>query len=325
MCTAVSYGAKDHYFGRNLDLEYSYHEEVTITPRHYPFHFRMAESINYHFAMIGMATVINGYPLYYEATNEAGLSMAGLNFPGNAVYHPPKPDKRNLSPFEMIPYILSQCRTVAEAEQLLQQINPVKIPFSPDLPLSHLHWIISDRERSLVAEPMADGLRLHDDPVGILTNNPPFDFHLYNLRNHLNISAKPAQDRFSTSYPLDPFSNGMGGIGLPGDFSSASRFVKAAFVKLNSVPGESEAENVHQFFHILSSVAMPRGSVQMDGNAYEITLYSCCCNTDKGIYYYTTYNNSTITGIDLHAENLDESRVISYSLTQTKAIKIQNR
>ena len=86
MCTAAAFQNQDFYFGRNLDLDYSYHEEITITPRNYPFRFRYAETLSQHYAMIGMAYVADDYPLYYEATNEAGLSMAGLNFPGNADY-----------------------------------------------------------------------------------------------------------------------------------------------------------------------------------------------------------------------------------------------
>ena len=88
MCTAITYKTKHHYFGRNLDLEVSYGEKVTITPRNFPFHFRKVKDLKYHYAMIGVATVVDNVPLYYDATNEKGLSMAGLNFPGNADYKP---------------------------------------------------------------------------------------------------------------------------------------------------------------------------------------------------------------------------------------------
>ena len=88
MCTAAVYQTKDHYFGRNLDLEYSYQESITIAPRNYPFSFRKLPEMKTHYAIIGMAYVLEGYPLYYDATNEKGLSMAGLNFPGSAAYSP---------------------------------------------------------------------------------------------------------------------------------------------------------------------------------------------------------------------------------------------
>lgn len=325
MCTAITYRTKDHYFGRNLDLEYGYQETVTVTPRNYPFRFRKVSHLDSHYAMIGMATVIDGYPLYYEATNEKGLSMAGLNFPGIARYLPEKAGIDNVAPFEFIPWILGQCSNVEEAEQKLGTLQLTDIPFSEQFPPSPLHWIISDRDRSIVAEPMEDGLKIWDDPVGVLTNNPPFDFHLYHLSNFMNVSIDPASNRFSERFDVKPYSNGMGGIGLPGDFSSASRFVRAAFVKLNSISGEIEAESVSQFFHILSSVAMPRGCVRMRPDEYEITRYSCCCNTDRGIYYYTTYDNSQITGIDMHREDLDGSAPVTFPLIDKLQIRMQNQ
>ena len=324
MCTAVTYRTQAHYFGRNLDLEYSYREEVTVTPRNYPFRFRKANTLESHYAMIGMATVIDGYPLYYEATNEKGLSMAGLNFPEMAHYLPQQSEMDNITPFEFIPWILGQCATVSEAKERLNRLNLVDISFSESLPLSPLHWIIADREQSITVEPMADGVHIFNNPIGVLTNNPPFDFHLYNLRNYMHVSVAPATNRFSENFELKQYSNGMGGIGLPGDFSSASRFVKAAFVKMNSKSAETEEASVSQFFHILSSVAMPRGCVRIRPDEYEITFYSCCCNTDKGIYYYTTYDNSRITGIDMHREDLNGSQPISYPLIKAPQILMQN-
>lgn len=325
MCTAVTWNHGCHYFGRNLDLEYSYGETVTVTPRNYPFRFRTAPSIRTHYAMIGVATVDGGYPLYYDAVNEKGLCMAGLNFPGLAHYEKESPDKDNVASYELIPWILGACDTVDQALLLLQRINITDTAFNDAFQPTPLHWIIADRTRSITVEAMADGLHIHDNPVGILTNNPPFDFHLYNLRNHMHVSTGPATNHFSTALELKPYSNGMGGIGLPGDFSSASRFVRAAFVKLNSVAGDTEEETVSQFFHILSSVAMPRGCVQMQDGRHEITLYSSCCNADRGIYYYTTYDNSRICAVDLHRENLDAYQIISYPLLHTPDFCLQNR
>jgi choloylglycine hydrolase len=197
----------------------------------------------------------------------------------------------------------------------------VEIPFSAELLLSPLHWLVADRSGALVVESTAAGLQVYDDPVGVLTNNPPFPYHLTNLTNYMPLHEGAPDNRLGCD--LTPYSLGMGAIGLPGDFSSASRFVKAAFVKLNSVSNADEVSSVSQFFHILSSVAMPRGSVRI-GDQNEITHYSCCCNTDQGIYYYTTYDNSTITGIAMHREDLDGSQTISYPLIKQTAIFMQN-
>lgn len=325
MCTAVSFRTKDHYFGRNLDLEYSYAEKVTVTPRNYPFRFRCGRVLEKHFALIGMATVADGYPLYYEATNERGLSLAGLNFPGNAVYYPQRDDKDNIAPFELIPWILGQCADVSQARKLLENLNLWNLPFSKDFPLSPLHWLLSDKHMSLVLESLEDGLRIHENPVGVLTNNPPFDYHMYRLTDHMNLTAQPPVNRFSDQIKLDRYSLGMGGIGLPGDLSSPSRFVKAAFTKLNSRCGNSEKESVSQFFHILGSVVQQRGLSCVRDQEYEVTLYSSCCNTDKGIYYYTTYENSRITAVDMHAEDLEGKEIICYPLRKAQDICYENR
>ena len=120
MCTAVSFFSTHHYFGRNLDLEYSYEESVVITPRNFTLPFRQKLPLEKHFAIIGMAYVYENYPLYYDATNEHGLSMAGLNFPEYATYHSSIIKKDNIAPFELIPWILGQCKNIFEAKILFQ-------------------------------------------------------------------------------------------------------------------------------------------------------------------------------------------------------------
>jgi len=235
MCTAISLNTGKHYFGRNLDLAYHYDERVVIAPRNYVFPFRQLPALSSHYAIIGMATITGGYPLYYDATNEAGLSMAGLNFPDNAVYPPIADGKDNVSPFEFIPWVLAQCETVAQARMLLSRVNLAAIPFSKEIPLSPLHWMIADRESAITVESMADGLHVHDNPIGVLTNNPPFDYHMTNLRNYMALSPSRPRNAFAPGLSLSPYGLGMGAIGLPGDCSPASRFVRAAFTKAHSV------------------------------------------------------------------------------------------
>ena len=323
MCTAASYKTKDHYFGRNLDYEFSYNETVTVTPRNYPFHFRRMGDMPSHYAMIGMAFIQQDYPLYYDATNEKGLSMAGLNFPGNADYKPEAAGKDNVSPFEFIPWILGQCATVAQAREKLARLNLWNENFSEQLPLSPLHWMISDKDESIVVEQVKDGLKVYDDPVGVMTNNPTFDYHLTNLANYMHVSRSDPANNLSDKLDLAPYSRGMGGLGIPGDLSSASRFVKAAFTRLNSLSGDSETESVSQFFHILGSVAQQKGCCQV-AHGFEYTIYSSCCNTDTGVYYYTTYENSQINGVDMHREDLDGAALASYPLIKADGFVIQN-
>lgn len=313
MCTAVSYRSNASYFGRNLDLDRGYGESVVITPRRYEFKMRCEKPIGSHYAMIGMATVVDDFPLYYEATNEKGLSMAGLNFPENAVYYDFAEGKENVAPFELIPWILSQCACIDEAKSLLGKINLVNIDFSLELPLSPLHWMISDKKCSIVVEPLKDGLKIYDNPFEVLTNNPPFNFHQTNVSNYMGLGIGHATSQFKESIPMKNYSLGMGALGLPGDFSSASRFIRALFVKENSVSEHTEASNVNQFFHILHSVSMPKGCV-LATDSFEYTRYSSCCNIERGIYYYTTYDDFEIKSVNMHDVDLTSANLYVYDV-----------
>lgn len=305
MCTAITYKTNDFYFGRNLDVERSYNERVVITPRNFNLKFRCIEPLETHYALIGMATVIDGFPLYFDATNEKGLSIAGLNFPENADYKAFNNELNNVTPFEFIPYILGKCKNIEEAEIELSKINLVNINFSDDLPLSPLHWIISDKNKSLTVESVKEGLKIYKNPVSVLTNNPTFPFHLMNLNNYMSLHEGTSENNFSENIEFNNYSLGLGALGLPGDFSSTSRFIKATFVKYKSKSGSGENESVNQFFHILDSVAMPNGCVLMKNGEYEYTRYSSCCNVDKGVYYYKTYNDFNIRKIEINSFDLN--------------------
>lgn len=324
MCTAATYQTKDFYFGRTLDYEFSYGDEVTITPRNYPFYFREKEEIQTHYAIIGMAHVVDDYPLYYDAINEKGLAMAGLNFVGNAHYNKKAEGKDNITQFELIPWILSQCATVKEAQILIEKINLLNIPYNDKLPLAQLHWMISDNKESIVVEPLKEGIKIYENPVGVLTNNPPFDMQMFALNNYMNLSTKSPQNHFAPNLDLKEYSRGMGAIGLPGDLSSQSRFVRVAFVKMNSISSDNEEESVSQFFHILNAVDQQRGCCILEDGKYEITIYTSCCNASKGIYYYTSYDNHQITAVDMYKEDLDGIKLIQYSLIKKEQIRRQN-
>ena len=314
MCTALSFRCGDHYFGRNLDVEGSYGEGVVITPRNFSFRFRHIGTLDRHYAMIGMAKVVEGYPLYFDGTNEKGLSIAGLNFPGNAKYHSYRAEKKNIASFEVIPYILSTCSSVKEAETLLSDGNITQDSFCPDLPPSPLHWLISDDKYSIVLESTEDGTMIYENPYDVLTNNPPFPYHLENIHQYMGLHEGLEENRFSPDLPLKNISLGFGAVGLPGDFSGISRFVKAVFVKEKIKSYGSEKENVQHFFHILSSVAMPKGCVRMEHGPYEYTRYSSCCNTNTGVYYFNTYYDLSVRNVPLQGVDLEESNLFKYPI-----------
>lgn len=324
MCTAATYKTKDFYFGRTLDYEFSYGEEIVVMPRNFPISFRHMGEMKHHYALIGMAHLAGNFPLFYDAINEKGLGMAGLNFVSNADYKPFAPGKDNVAPFEFIAWILSQCTSVKEARLLLDKINLVNTPFSDQLPLAQLHWIIADQEEAITVESVKEGLKVYDNPAGVMTNNPSFDQQMHNLSNFMNLSPKSPSNHFSSKLNLATYSRGMGALGLPGDLSSQSRFVRVAFVKLNSISGDSESESVSQFFHILGSVDQQRGCCDVGEEKYEYTIYTSCCNASKGIYYYTTYENHQISGVDMHRENLDGDSLSRFPLILGEHINLQN-
>ncbi len=313
MCTAVSFTARHHYFGRTLDLEYVYNEQVVITPRRFPLPHRHLPTSNTHHAIIGIATVMAGYPLYYDAVNEHGLAMAGLNFVGNAVYAAPQKGDVNVTQFELIPYILGGCRDVAEARRALEAIRVTDTAFSRDLPPAQLHWMLADATECIVLELTADGMQMYKNPVGVLTNNPPFPYQMWHLARYRRTEITDGENTLAPDVPLMPDSRGVGGIGLPGDVSSASRFVRAAFARAHAAKLQDEASAVSQFFHILGNVWQLEGCV-ITPHGKERTQYASCCNADKGIYYYRTYHNSRITAVHLHHADLDNTQLDTFPL-----------
>lgn len=298
MCTSLSFPGVALY-GRNLDLEVSFGEQVAITPRNYPFTFHHRPPLTEHYAMIGMANVGVGVPLYAEALNEKGLYMAGLNFPGNACYLPDREAPEYLAPYELIPLLLGSCATLAEARTMLEGICVAARPLAPGYPLAPLHWHLADATGAITVEPMEDGLHIYDNPVGVLTNNPPFPFQMMNLNGYQSLSPRQPRNTFAPELDLKCYGQGMGALGLPGDASPVSRFVRAAFLKTHGTFGTDAQENVMQFFHILDAVAMVRGTVITPEGKHDQTTYSCCIDGRSLTYYYKTYNNSRVTGVQL--------------------------
>lgn len=324
MCTAITYKTEDFYFGRTLDYDYSYPQTVTVTPRNYPFNFRQKGTIYNHYAIIGMAYITDNYPLYFDAVNEKGLAVAGLNFVGNAHYRNFLENKDNIAQFEFIPWILSQCSTVKETKSLLANINITNLAFNENFPVAQLHWIIADKSGSITVESVKDGLKIYDNPLGVLTNNPPFDQQMLKLTDYMQLSPEPPENSFAKKLSLKPYSRGLGAFGLPGDLSSSSRFIRASFIKSNSLSESTETQSVNQFFHILGAVEQQRGCCKTENGMYEITQYTSCCNADKGIYYYTTYENHCISAVNMHKVNLESNQLSSFSLITEEQITMQN-
>lgn len=309
MCTAFTLQADRFYFGRNMDMEGSFGERVVVVPRHYPFTLRQAPAMNAHYAMIGMATVVDGYPLFADAMNEKGLCVAALNFPQYAHYFSePSSEKSSLAPFEWIPWLLGRCANAEEAKVLASSAQLVQIPFRDDVSLTPLHWLVAASDGIFAVESTREGLQILENPVGVLTNSPPLPFHLWHLHSYENLF--PKNPTGSALYSL-----GMGAVGLPGDYSSPSRFVKTAYLK-RCVGTEGSMADV---FRILGAVAPVRGSVLTSEGASHYTTYSCCMDPSDGTYYYTTYQNPTVTAVNLHRQNINGNCLFEFPLLLSPA------
>ena len=277
MCTALNYVSGNHYFGRNLDWNTDYGESVVITPRNYPIKFRCEASIEKHYAIMGMGIINSNYPLYFDGVNECGLCIAGLNFPENAIYTKPVSGMYNIASFEIMLWILSQCKTTAAARALLERTNITDTQFSESLSVTPMHWIVSDRYNSIVAEPMRDGVRVYDNPTGVLANNPPFPEQLQNLKNDIPYSTE-----------------------------SQSRFKRAVKITRSAIQGYTEEACVNNLFGMLSRVGM----IKTTENS-QYTIYSACINATDGIYYYKLYNDETVYKLLMCDCDLSSNKLMS--------------
>lgn len=313
MCTSIAFPERELY-GRNLDLEYHFGERIVVTPRGHAFSFRHLEPMDRHYAMIGMATVAGDTPLYAEAVNEKGLYMAGLYFPGSACYFErPAEGRLNAAPWELIPMILGGCATLAEARGVLERLRVLAEPFAPGYPLAALHWHIAARDGSLIAEPRQDGLRLYEDRLGVLTNEPPYPQQLLNLSGYRGLSPELMENRLCPGVELPVYGQGLGAFGLPGDASPMSRFVRMSFFKSHADMGQDRPEEISRFFRLLDSVAMVKGSVVTPEGRLDETIYSCCADAREGVYYYKTCDSCCVHAVRMDTGALDGAQLAVYT------------
>lgn len=307
MCTALSLNTRQHYFGRTLDIDRSYGEEVCILPRRFAISFSESGEAAQHSAIIGMASVLNGTPLFYDAANEHGLAMAGLNFPENAVYFKQSGKKRGVASYELIAWVLCHCKTVGEATKRLSEVVVTDVRAHAELPPTPLHWMVSDESESIVVEQTADGIKIYENTAGVLTNAPAFESQLEKLDRYKDLTN--AKD---------------GAVGLPGDSSSSSRFVRAAFGRRCSSCEGDEISSVGQFFHLMSSVEVANGLCKTDSEDWHKTVYTSCISTSQGRYYYTTYGNRRISCVDMRRADLDSQKLTRFPISNDQSIRYQN-
>ena len=316
MCSGLTLKTQDdkHLFGRNMDLSYEFGQQVVVVQRKYTLNLKANnDKIENKYAIITMATVIDNYPLIADGCNEAGLGVAGLNFPHYASFEKePVDDKFNLTPYELPLWLLGNFETVDEVKSELENIELVDIPFNDKVGVSTLHWFISDKTgKSLVVEKTCEKLNVYDNPVGILTNSPGFDWHMINLNEYIGLKPEQPEDVKWSNADLHTIGIGAGTKGMPGGAGGVDRFIRLAYIRANTKEPENTELGISQFFHMLDYVAAPKGSVIEQENE-DYTLYSSCMDLEEGIYYYKSYKSYGINAVNMHNVDLNSNELYEF-------------
>lgn len=313
MCTGVRFsdGKGNMYFGRNLDWSEGYGQKVVVTPRGFSYRSAFLGSMSpKQGAIIGMAIVVDNTPLYFDCANEAGLAVAGLNFPGYANYEVAAVDgKTNVAAYEFPLWLAMNFATVDEAEVALRNTAIIAKPINDQYPVSQLHFLIGDGKRSIVVEYTTRGMEIFRNEVDVLTNQPGYAWHQENLRNYLNLFPQMPKEVKWGAEKMTAFGTGSLMRGIPGDYYSPSRFVRVAYLNTHYPVKSSETENVARLFHTLAGVAMIDGAAEMGDGRSEITVYTGGYSAASKTYYYNTYENPAIQSVKMSDYNLDSAEL----------------
>ncbi|MGL5634335.1 MAG: choloylglycine hydrolase [Sarcina sp.] len=328
MCTSLTLLSNEnkHLFGRNMDIEYTFGQSVGIVPRNFEYQNRIMKTTEKtKYAIIGMMTIMEGHPMLADGMNEKGLAIAGLNFPIYSYYESEtKSGMTNIGVYDFMLWVLANFDSLESVKKELDNVNIMSIPFSPTTPVPTLHWMITDKTgKSIVVEKSKEGLKVFDNNIGVLTNSPTFDWHTTNLKQYISLDANQPEKTNWSLEELNPLGQGLGLIGLPGDFTPASRFIRVAYLRQAALKYDADSVNVDEFFHILANVAMVRGAVRTP-KLSDITQYTSCMNLEDNIYYYNTYNNNQINAIKLCNEDLEAKELKLFDYKDTLNINYQN-
>lgn len=329
MCTALSIKSKEGkcFFGRNMDLAYNFNQSVMIIPRNYKYEDKVTGNmVTNKRAIIGMGTVIDNHPALAEAMNENGLACAGLNFDGYAYFEEePIKGKNNIAPYDFIQWVLSNHESIEEVKKEIKNLELVNIPINKNTPVSKLHWMITDKTgKSIVVEKTKNNFSVYDNPVGVMTNNPTFDWHLTNLNEYMYITPNHPKETKWSDRELKALGTGAGTLGIPGDFASVSRFIRIAYIRAKMPLVEGDVKAITQFFNMLDYVKMVKGGVITEEGMEDLTIYSSCMDQEKGIYYYRTYDNNRINAVDINKEELEGEEIKIFSYLSEQDINYQN-
>lgn len=330
-CTGLQLKAKDGSFvnGRTVEFGINLNLSGLMVPRNFAFKGTLPDgssglSYTSKYAAIGGGMFDEN--AIADGINEKGLAIADFYFPGYAEYAKITPENKNkaLSPTEFSNWILTQFATVDEVKQGIKSVV-----IAPSIPkgwpaLPPFHYIIYDKTgKSIVIEPIKGQLKVHDNPIGVFTNSPTFDWHMTNLANYVNLSPINAPTKNIDSLTLQQFGQGSGAHGLPGDFTSPSRFIRSAFFSSTAIPVDNAERAVFQAFHILNQFDIPMGSVRSkEGNSIisELTLATVVHDLQNLKFYFRTYDDQSIKMISLAAFDLNDKAIKRFNMNGTQTV-----
>ena len=319
-CTGIKLIAKDGFsvHGRTLEFGLKIDSSIVVIPRGYAFKGTTPEGLGLEYkSKYGVVGFIAfDEPAVLDGMNEKGLSVGVFYFPGFAEYA--KISKENqqkaLSPIEFSNWILTQFSNLDEVRAALADIviAPTIVKDWGNEP-PPFHYIIYDKSgNSLVIEPIKGKLISYENPLGVFTNSPTFDWHMTNLRNFINLSPFNAKPLQVEGIELAPFGQGSGMVGMPGDFTPPSRFVRAAIYSITATPSQNNKEAVYQAFHILNQFDIPVGVVQAKDKDIihtDYTLITCVRNPQDLKIYFKTFEDQTIRFVDLKKFDLQVKEI----------------
>lgn len=315
---------KNALHGRTLEFGIKVEASITFIPRNISFISKttLGDGLKYNSKYAALGTTAFKNPLILDGMNEKGLSIGTFYFPGYASYVVTTKENQStsLSPADFPNWILTQFETVEEVKEAIKQvtISPIEVSgWGNEAP--PFHYIVYDkRGKCLVIEPLDQKLISYDNPIGVFTNSPDFNWHLTNLNNYINLSVINSKPQEINGITFKGFGQGSGLLGLPGDFTPPSRFVRAVIFSLNAEVSSDEQTSIATLFHLLNPFDIPVGSVKdkENGKTFEDSTQITCVRDPEYLkYYFKTYEDQRIKCVDLKKFDPNQSEILSVDIS----------
>ncbi|AZZ59943.1 choloylglycine hydrolase family protein [Oenococcus sp. UCMA 16435] len=327
-CTSFVINTMDNtnVLARTMDFTIEMAKNVVYTPKEKKIASSYGEDDFYisKLPFIGMGIQMpDDGPVTFDGVNQAGLTAATLYFPRYASYKKAKEaNKLAVSPDKVISFILANCKTIQDTKKAFETEITIVDRQNPILGLTApLHYIFMDKSgKALIVEPTENGIKIYDHSVGVMTNSPDYPWHETNLRNYLTINPNQHQSVNWLGKTLNPFSQGSGSFGLPGDYTPTSRFIRAAFLRNFVEKPKDETHAVNIAANILKSVSIPKGIVINEENKSDYTCYSSYMSAQTQSYYFSTYGNQRIRKVSLSEKLLSHTDYLSFPVEDNEDI-----